>query len=245
MPCARKPNATQARKHPSSMKILLIEDEPKVASFIKKGLEEQSYEVDQAYDGSLGIRLALQKEYDLIILDIILPNMNGLDVCREIRRHNSTVSILMLTALGTTDDKIIGLDAGADDYLTKPFEFKELLARIRAISRRSSESIVGERLGIADLEMDVVRKTVLRAGKPISLTAREFALLHYLLRNKGRVVSRVDITEQVWETSFDTGSNVIDVYINFLRKKVDKGHTSRLIHTLVGMGYVLKEQDEV
>ncbi|WP_266204727.1 response regulator transcription factor [Pontibacter kalidii] len=227
------------------MKILLIEDEPKVASFIKKGLEEQSYEVDQAYDGSLGIRLALQKEYDLIILDIILPNMNGLDVCREIRRHNSTVSILMLTALGTTDDKIIGLDAGADDYLTKPFEFKELLARIRAISRRSSESIVGERLGIADLEMDVVRKTVLRAGKPISLTAREFALLHYLLRNKGRVVSRVDITEQVWETSFDTGSNVIDVYINFLRKKVDKGHTSRLIHTLVGMGYVLKEQDEV
>ncbi|WP_276497340.1 response regulator transcription factor [Pontibacter litorisediminis] len=227
------------------MKILLIEDEPKVASFIKKGLEEQSYEVDQAYDGSLGIRLALQKEYDIIILDIILPNMNGLDVCREIRRQNSTVAILMLTALGTTDDKIIGLDAGADDYLTKPFEFKELLARIRAISRRNSEGSVSEKLSVADLEMDVVRKTVTRAGKPISLTAREFALLHYLLRNKGRVVSRVDITEQVWETSFDTGSNVIDVYINFLRKKVDKGHDARLIHTLVGMGYVLKEQDEV
>jgi two-component system, OmpR family, copper resistance phosphate regulon response regulator CusR len=227
------------------MKILLIEDEPKVASFIKKGLEEQNYEVDQAYDGNLGIKLALQKEYDVIILDIILPNMNGLDVCREIRRHNSTVSILMLTALGTTDDKIVGLDAGADDYLTKPFEFKELLARIRAISRRSSENNGGEKLSIADLEMDVMRKTVTRSGKPINLTAREFALLHYLLRNKGRVVSRVDITEQVWETSFDTGSNVIDVYINFLRKKVDKGHASRLIHTLVGMGYVLKEQDTV
>ncbi|PTX21290.1 winged helix family two component transcriptional regulator [Pontibacter mucosus] len=226
------------------MKILLIEDEPKVASFIKKGLEEQNYEVDQAYDGSLGIRLALQNEYDLIILDIILPHINGIDVCREIRRHNSTVSILMLTALGTTDDKITGLDAGADDYLTKPFEFKELLARIRAVSRRSNDNNVGEKLSIADLELDVMRKTVTRAGKPISLTAREFTLLHYLLRNKGRVVSRVDITEQVWETSFDTGSNVIDVYINFLRKKIDKGHSSRLIHTLVGMGYVLKEQDE-
>ncbi|WP_299759386.1 response regulator transcription factor [uncultured Pontibacter sp.] len=227
------------------MKILLIEDEPKVASFIKKGLEEQNYEVDQAYDGSLGIKLALQNEYDVIILDIILPNMNGLEVCREIRRHNSTVSVLMLTALGTTDDKIIGLDAGADDYLTKPFEFKELLARIRAISRRSNESNVGDKLAIADLEMDVLRKTVTRGGKPVNLTAREFALLYYLLRNRGRVVSRVDITEQVWETSFDTGSNVIDVYINFLRKKVDKGHHSKLIHTLVGMGYVLKDQDEV
>lgn len=226
------------------MKILLIEDEPKVASFIKKGLEEQNYEVDQAYDGSLGIKLALQNEYDVIILDIILPNMNGLEVCREIRRHNSTVSVLMLTALGTTDDKIIGLDAGADDYLTKPFEFKELLARIRAISRRSNESNMGDKLAIADLEMDVLRKTVTRGGKPVNLTAREFALLYYLLRNRGRVVSRVDITEQVWETSFDTGSNVIDVYINFLRKKVDKGHHSKLIHTLVGMGYVLKDQDE-
>ncbi|RIJ34440.1 response regulator transcription factor [Pontibacter oryzae] len=225
------------------MKILLIEDEPKVASFIKKGLEEQTYEVDQAYDGTFGVKLALQNEYDLIILDIILPNMNGLDVCREIRRHNSTVSILMLTALGTTDDKIIGLDAGADDYLTKPFEFKELLARIRALSRRTTEGGSGEKLSIADLEMDVAKKSVTRGGKPVSLTAREFALLYYLLRNQGRVVSRVDITEQVWETSFDTGSNVIDVYINFLRKKIDKAHTSKLIHTLVGMGYVLKEQD--
>lgn len=224
------------------MRILLIEDEPKVASFIKKGLEEQTYEVDQAYDGTFGVKLALQNEYDLVILDIILPSINGLDVCREIRRHNSSVSIVMLTALGSTDDKIVGLDAGADDYLTKPFEFKELLARIRALTRRGGENSSGEKLGIADLEMDVVKKSVHRAGKPVSLTAREFSLLYYLLRNQGRVVSRIDITEQVWETSFDTGSNVIDVYINFLRKKIDKGHPIKLIHTLVGMGYVLREQ---
>jgi two-component system, OmpR family, copper resistance phosphate regulon response regulator CusR len=226
------------------MKVLLIEDEPKVAAFVKKGLEEQAFEVDQAYDGPFGIKLALQNDYDIIILDIILPHMNGLEVCREIRKHNTSVSILMLTALGTTDDKITGLDAGADDYLTKPFEFKELLARMRALTRRTTDNSGGEKLTIADLEMDVVKKTVARSGKPINLTAREFALLHYLLRNRERVVSRVDIIEQVWETSFDTGSNVIDVYINFLRKKIDKDHPAKLIHTLVGMGYVLKEQNE-
>ncbi|MBC5994427.1 response regulator transcription factor [Pontibacter cellulosilyticus] len=226
------------------MKILLIEDEPKVAAFIKKGLEEQSYDVDQAYDGTFGVKMALQHEYDLILLDVILPHINGLDVCREIRKHNNTVAILMLTALGSTDDKITGLDAGADDYLTKPFEFKELLARIRALTRRGTDSNSGEKLSIADLELDVAKKTVTRGGKPINLTAREFALLYYLLRNQGKVVSRVDITEQVWETSFDTGSNVIDVYINFLRKKIDKGYENRLIHTLVGMGYVLKEQEQ-
>lgn len=230
-------------RYKNIMKILLVEDEPKVASFIKKGLEEQVYEVDQAYDGVFGVKLALQQEYDLIILDLILPHKNGLEVCRELRQHKLSVPILMLTALGSTDDKITGLDAGADDYLTKPFEFKELLARIRALTRRTSENISGEKLGIADLEMDLVTKTVTRAGKPVNLTAREFALLYFLLRNKGRVLSRVDITEQVWETSFDTGSNVIDVYINFLRKKIDKGQTNKLIHTLVGMGYVLREQE--
>lgn len=225
------------------MKILLVEDEPKVASFIKKGLEEQTYEVDQAYDGVFGVKLALTQEYDLLILDLILPHKSGLEVCREIRQHKVSVPILMLTALGSTDDKITGLDAGADDYLTKPFEFQELLARIRALTRRSSETVSGEKLGIADLEMDMVTKIVTRAGKPVTLTAREFALLYFLLRNKGKVLSRVDITEQVWETSFDTGSNVIDVYINFLRKKIDKGQANKLIHTLVGMGYVLKEQE--
>lgn len=224
------------------MKVLLIEDDPKVAAFIKRGLEEQTYDVEQAYDGTFGVKLALQQEHDLIILDVILPNSNGLDVCREIRRHNQQVPILMLTALGATDDKITGLDAGADDYLTKPFEFKELLARIRALTRRGTDNSTGEKLSLADLEMDVAKKTVVRAGKPVTLTAREFALLHYLLRNKERVVSRVDILEQVWETSFDTGSNVVDVYINFLRKKIDKDQPAKLIHTLVGMGYVLKEQ---
>jgi two-component system, OmpR family, copper resistance phosphate regulon response regulator CusR len=225
------------------MKILLIEDEPKVAAFIKRGLEEQAYEVDQAYDGTFGVKMAMQNDYDLIILDVILPNMNGLDACRKIREQNNNVAILMLTALGNTEDKITGLDAGADDYLTKPFEFKELLARIRALARRGGEANTGEKLQVADLEMDVARKTVNRAGKPVNLTAREFTLLHFLMRNEGRVVSRVDITEQVWETSFDTGSNVIDVYINFLRKKIDRNHDNKLIHTLVGMGYVLKEQD--
>lgn len=225
------------------MKILLIEDEPKVAAFIKRGLEEQAYEVDQAYDGTFGVKLALQNEYDVILLDVILPQMNGIEACRAIRKHNTSVAILMLTALGSTDDKITGLDAGADDYLAKPFEFKELLARIRALTRRASDITSSEKLAVADLELDVAKKTVVRAGKPINLTAREFALLYYLLRNQGKVVSRVDITEQVWETSFDTGSNVIDVYINFLRKKIDKDHSNKLIHTLVGMGYVLKDQD--
>jgi DNA-binding response OmpR family regulator len=225
------------------MKILLVEDEPKVAAFIKKGLEEQAYDVDQAFDGFFGRKLALENEYDLIILDVILPHLSGLEVCREIRKHNTTVSILMLTALGNTDDKILGLDSGADDYLVKPFEFKELLARIRALTRRSHDAPAGEVLKMADLEMDLVKKTVTRAGNPINLTAREFALLQYLMRNRERVVSRVDIIEQVWETSFDTGSNVIDVYINFLRKKIDKDYTPKLNHTKVGMAYEMKEQD--
>jgi len=225
------------------MKILLVEDEPKVAAFIKKGLEEQAYEVTQAFDGFFGKKLALENEYDLIILDVILPHLNGLEVCREIRKQNTSVSILMLTALGNTDDKILGLDSGADDYLVKPFEFKELLARIRALTRRANETPSGEVLQMADLEMDLVKKTVTRAGQTINLTAREFALLQYLMRNRERVVSRVDIIEQVWETSFDTGSNVIDVYINFLRKKIDKDYSPKLIHTLVGMGYVMKEQE--
>jgi two-component system, OmpR family, copper resistance phosphate regulon response regulator CusR len=223
------------------MRILLVEDEPKVASFIKKGLEEQAYEVDQAYDGFFGKKLALENDYDLIILDVILPQKNGLEVCKEIRQIKPGVAILMLTALGSTDDKILGLDSGADDYLVKPFVFQELVARIRALTRRSYDAPANEILRLADLELNLTKKTVTRSGTPINLTAREFALLHYLMRNRERVVSRVDIIEQVWETSFDTGSNVIDVYINFLRKKIDKDFSPKLIHTLVGMGYVLKE----
>lgn len=223
------------------MRILLVEDEPKVAAFIKKGLEEQAYDVDQAYDGFYGKKLALENEYDLLILDIILPQKSGLEVCREVRQEKPSLAILMLTALGNTDDKILGLDSGADDYLVKPFVFQELLARIRALTRRSYEAPANEILRLADLELNLTRKTVTRSERVINLTAREFSLLHYLMRNKERVVSRVDIIEQVWETSFDTGSNVIDVYINFLRKKIDKDFSPKLIHTLVGMGYVLKE----
>lgn len=222
------------------MKILLVEDEPKVASFLQKGLSEQTHAVDVAADGLLGLRQALSTSYDLIILDQLLPGLSGLEVCRQVRAQNSSVPILMLTALGETDDKIRGLDAGADDYLVKPFAFQELLARIRALSRRRQEQPAQPQLRLADLTLDPVSKVVTRAGQPVQLTAREFALLHYLLRNQGRVVSRVDILEHVWETSFDTGSNVIDVYINFLRKKIDKNFEPKLIHTLVGMGYVAK-----
>jgi DNA-binding response OmpR family regulator len=225
------------------MKILLVEDEPKVASFLQKGLSEQSHSVDTAADGITGMRLALGNSYDLIILDNLLPGLSGLEVCRQVRAQNSKVPILMLTALGETDDKIRGLDAGADDYLVKPFAFQELLARIRALSRRRHDPATAQAvLQLADLSLDPARKQVQRAGQTIQLTAREFALLEYLLRNQGRVVSRVDILEHVWETSFDTGSNVIDVYINFLRKKIDRDFTPKLIHTLVGMGYVMREE---
>ncbi|SDX34158.1 response regulator transcription factor [Hymenobacter psychrophilus] len=225
------------------MKILLVEDEPKVAAFLHQGLSEQQHQVDLAADGLLGLRLAQQGGYDLLILDTLLPGLSGLDVCRQVRAQNTGVPILMLTALGETDDKIRGLDAGADDYLVKPFAFQELLARIRALTRRRHDAPpAGGALQLADLTLDPSSKMVHRAGQPIQLTAREFALLEYLLRNQNRVVSRVDILEQVWDTSFDTGSNVIDVYINFLRKKLDKDFTPKLIHTLVGMGYVMKEE---
>ncbi|WP_324671422.1 response regulator transcription factor [Hymenobacter sp. GOD-10R] len=225
------------------MKILLVEDEPKVAAFLHQGLTEQQYAVDLAPDGLVGLRMALANSYDLLILDTLLPSLSGLEVCRQVRAQNPAVPILMLTALGETDDKIRGLDAGADDYLVKPFAFQELLARIRALARRRQEGpAAGAVLRLADLTLDPARKLVQRAGQAIQLTAREFALLEYLLRNQGRVISRVDILEHVWETSFDTGSNVIDVYINFLRKKVDKDFSPKLIYTLVGMGYVMKEE---
>jgi DNA-binding response OmpR family regulator len=225
------------------MKILLVEDEPKVAAFLQKGLTEQQHTVEVAADGVTGLRRALAEPYDLLILDNLLPGLNGLEVCQQVRTQNTGVPILMLTALGETDDKIRGLDAGADDYLVKPFAFQELLARIRALVRRRHESPAADVvLRLADLTLDPGRKQVQRANKSIKLTAREFALLEYLLRNQDRVVSRVDILEQVWETSFDTGSNVIDVYINFLRKKIDRDFSPKLIHTLVGMGYVMREE---
>jgi len=225
------------------MKVLVIEDEPKVASFIQKGLEEQTYEVEVAYDGYIGQKMALSNPYDIIILDINLPQMNGIELCRNLRRCNLRTPILMLTAFGTTDDKVTGFDAGADDYMVKPFEFRELVARLKALHKRSTEASVSANiLRIADLELNTDNKSVKRAGKKIDLTAKEFGLLEYFIRNRGKVVSRVDIAEKVWEITFDTGTNVIDVYVNFLRKKIDKDFDKKLIHTVVGMGYILREE---
>jgi two-component system copper resistance phosphate regulon response regulator CusR len=228
------------------MKILVVEDEPKVASFIKQGLEEHSYTVTVAYDGFFGHKLATENEYDVIILDLMIPFLNGLELCSKLREEGITTPILMLTALGATDDKVVGLENGADDYMVKPFEFKELVARLRVLSKRNANTIQTPKvLKVADLEMNIDEKSVRRAGKSIDLTAKEFSLLEFLLRNKNRVVSRAEISEKVWDIHFDTGTNVIDVYVNFLRKKIDKEFDRKLIQTMVGMGYVIKSDEVV
>ncbi|MFD2572967.1 response regulator transcription factor [Spirosoma soli] len=223
------------------MKILIIEDEVKTVQSIKQGLEEHQWEVDVAYDGTFGYELATRSTYALIISDIILPGINGLDLCRKLRAAQVTTPILMLTALSTLDDKIIGLDAGADDYLVKPFEFRELMARVRALTRRQGTIVQGTTLlKIADLELNPDTKQVMRAGQEILLTAKEFQLLEYFLRNQGRVISKVELAEKLWDITFDTGTNVIEVYINFLRKKIDKHFDPKVLHTQIGMGYVVK-----
>ncbi len=223
------------------MKILVIEDEVRTIQLIKQGLEEQHWEVDIAYDGAMGFQLAIRQVYALIISDIILPGMNGLELCRKLREVGVSSPILLLTALGTTDDKIEGLDAGADDYLAKPFEFRELMARVSALTRRSIGIIhTANTLKVADLEMDLDTKTVIRAGQEITLTAKEFGLLEYFIRNQGRVISKAELAEKIWDVTFDTGTNVIEVYVNFLRKKIDKDFEPKLLHTQIGMGYVLK-----
>ncbi|SFP77175.1 response regulator transcription factor [Hymenobacter arizonensis] len=224
-------------------KILLVEDEPKVSAFIRRGLEEEGFVVEVAYDGHFGQRLALSTDCDLLILDVILPGQSGLDVLKAVRAQDQDLPILMLTALGTTQDKLVGFDGGADDYLVKPFDFVELLARVRALTRRRSRGgDKGSQLTLADLTLNMASKTVTRAGQPVRLTAREFNLLELLMRHQGRVLSRSEIAEHTWEESFDTGSNVIDVYVNYLRNKVDKGFGKKLIHTVVGMGYVMREE---
>lgn len=224
------------------MRVLIIEDEKKVSGFIKKGLEEQMFTVDVALDGEAGIRRLQQKEYDIVILDVVLPGMNGFEVCKQIRRIKPGIPVLMLTALGTLDDKVTGLDSGADDYLTKPFHFQELLARMRALARRNiPEKTFDQIIKVADLEINIDSKQVKRGGKEHILTAREFRLLVLLARNKGRVLSRSEIAEKIWEESFESGSNVIDVYVSYLRKKIDRGPGKKLIHTIIGMGYVLRE----
>lgn len=225
------------------MKLLLIEDEPKTLQSLRQGLEENGYEVDIAYDGLIGLQLAKRGGYVLIISDIIMPGMNGLELCREFRKTDQHTPILMLSALGTTDDKVTGLDVGADDYLVKPFEFKELLARVRALTKRSSGvAQTSNILRFADLEVNLDAKTVFRSETKIELTVREFNLLVYLIRNQGRVVSKAEIAERVWDMNFDSGTNVIEVYVNYLRKKVDRDFPVKLIHTQFGMGYVLKTE---
>ncbi len=227
------------------MKLLIIEDEPKTVQSVRQGLEENGFEVDIAYDGLIGKHLAKKNPYDLIVSDIIMPGLNGVELTRELRSEGVETPILLLTALGGIDEKLMGFDAGADDYLTKPFEFAELLARIRVLARRwnGSMPIASNILRYTDLEMNLDSKTVMRGEKKIDLTAREFALLEYMLRNQGKVLSKAEIAEKVWDVNFDTGTNVIEVYINLLRKKVDKDFTTRLIHTQYGMGYVLKVED--
>jgi two-component system copper resistance phosphate regulon response regulator CusR len=223
------------------MNILLVEDEPKVAAFIKKGLEEQFHNVTLAYDGNMGCKLALENDFELVILDVILPQINGFEVCRQIRQFKKELPILMLSALGTVSDKVQGLENGADDYLTKPFHFDELLARIKALDRRRSIVLPGTVYQVDDLQIDSYRKTVTRGGKMILLTVKEFTLLEVLMYNKNRVLSRVYIAESVWGINFNRGTNLIDVYINYLRNKIDKGYSKQLIHTIIGMGYMIKE----
>jgi two-component system, OmpR family, copper resistance phosphate regulon response regulator CusR len=226
------------------MNILLIEDEVNVSAFIKKGLEEESFHVDVAFDGYTGKKLALQEEYDIILLDIILPQINGLEVCRILREEKIDTPILMLTALGSTDDIVTGLKTGADDYLIKPFKFKELLARINALVRRNRNNIINPLFSLAGLELNDFTKEVKRNGQPLKLTAREFYLLQYFIRNQGVVKSRVQIMESVWGNAYDANSNVVDVYVNYLRNKIDKDFSPKLIHTVTGMGYIFREGEE-
>jgi heavy metal response regulator len=223
------------------MRILLVEDEKKVARFIQQGLEEEHHTVDVAHDGESGLAMAGAQYYDVIILDVMLPGKSGIDVTRELRVRKRATPILMLTAKTATEDKVAGLDSGADDYLTKPFAFAELLARVRSLLRRGTreKSTV---LTLADLELDTVTHKARRGTRIIDLTTKEYALLEFFLRNKERVLSRTIIAEHIWDYHFDTGTNLIDVYINHLRNKVDTGFDRKLIHTVRGVGYVLKEE---
>ena len=222
--------------------ILVIEDEKRVADLLKIGLEENGYQVMVAYDGEMGLRLFRSNAFELVISDIILPKLNGFDLCQEIRKANEHIPILILTALGTANDKLEGFDVGADDYMVKPFDFRELLARVKVLLKRrtmnSSVEVVKE-ITYADLKINLERQEVTRKGLPIKLSPKEYNLLVYLVENAERVVSRVEIAEKVWNTHFDTGTNFIDVYINYLRKKMDKDFEVKLIHTKPGIGFIL------
>ena len=222
------------------MKILVVEDEKKVAGFIKRGLEEDNYEVTVTHDGADGFKQALENDFSLVVLDVMLPKMDGLTVIKELRAAGKRTPVLMLTARDTTDDIVSGLEAGSDDYLTKPFAFAELLARVRALLRRGEQDR-GAEISFADLRLDPVTHKVWRNDKEIDLTAKEYGLLEYMMRNPNTVLSRAMIAEHVWDYAFDSFTNIIDVYVNYLRKKVDKEHPTKLIHTVRGQGYILRE----
>lgn len=226
-----------------NLKILIVEDEPKVAAFIHKGLQENFFMSDIAENGIIGKTLALSQKYDLIILDINLPQLNGFQLCKIIRDNHINIPILMLTALGGLEEKIKGFEYGADDYLLKPFEFAELLVRIKALLKRSNSLPSLSIIEIADLKIDRNSKVVKRANNVVDLSAKEYMLLEYLALNKGRVIPRIELTEKIWDINFDTGTNVVDVYINFLRKKMDNNYSPKLIHTRIGLGYVLKDDE--
>jgi heavy metal response regulator len=224
------------------MRILVVEDEKKVASFIKRGLEEEAFSVDVAYDGEEGVFMAENASYDLILMDVMLPKKDGLSAIKDIRQKNIATPILCLTAKDTVEDIVSGLDIGSDDYLTKPFAFAELVARVRALVRRGSQDR-GAELYFADLRLDPVGHKVWRSNKEIDLTAKEYALLEYFMRNPNQVLTRTMIAEHVWDYTFDSFTNIIDVYVNYLRKKIDRDFDKKLIHTVRGVGYVLKESD--
>ena len=221
------------------MRLLVIEDEQKVANFIKQGLEEEGYAVDHAADGVSGLQMALEGLHDVIVLDVMLPKLDGLSVLQQLRQANVTTPVLLLTVRATIEDKVLGLDAGADDYLTKPFAFEEFVARVRALLRRRAET-APPILQVADLALDPARRVVSRGDKKIELTPREFTLLDYFMRNPDRVLTRTMIANRVWDYTFDTTTNVIDVYVNYLRKKIDTGHDTKLLHTVRGVGYVMR-----
>ncbi|RXR24246.1 response regulator transcription factor [Flavobacterium stagni] len=232
-------------------KILLVEDEVHVVSFIKKGLSEEGFEVSVAFDGNSGLQLALTNTFDLIILDIMLPELNGLEVCKAIRKENTQIPILFLTALGTSENIVLGLENGADDYLVKPFKFIELVARIKNLLRRLEGTAKTNKSGIIDptlysfgpLEINDSTKKVVCNGEEITFTTTEYKLLLYFIQNQTRVLSRQQILEAVWGVDFDLGTNVVDVYVNYLRKKIDGPAQEKLIHTVIGMGYVLRESN--
>lgn len=225
------------------MKVLIIEDEVKAVNSLAKGLKEYHIDVDYAYDGITGAKLAEANQYDVIISDIIVPGINGFDLTRELRSKGISTPVLLLTALSSTDDKVTGLEVGADDYLTKPYEFKELLARVKALSRRGKEPPVPKvTLNFSDMEMNLTTKEFFRQGKKIELTPKEFALMEYFIRHQGRVISKAEIAEKVWDINFETTSNVVEVYVNYLRNKVDKPFDKKLIHTVFGVGYILKDE---